>query len=112
MNPGKEERRTSRRIALRARIRVRAAGTNGIGTLCRLRDASASGIRLLVDGWIRDDCSCLEVLTASGAAPVDPIHVRVVRTSTLRHGRQELGCHLESGKRLRRRRILGVPRRG
>lgn len=80
------------RVPLHARLRVRAAGSSGLGRLCRVHDSSARGVRLSVDGRIGPGWEVLEVLTEDGQPYEEPLEVRVVWVEEPTSGDQQLGC--------------------
>lgn len=96
MTDGTGERRVFHRISLNARIRVRPAGSSGIGHPCRVNDSSARGVRLTVDGRIDEDCEVLEVLSESGRRHENGIDMRVVWIDEHEDGGQRIGCVFEN----------------
>ena len=63
---GEEERRALARVTVKGKVRVRPAGEGGGGRLCRVRDANADGVRLIVEaleGLDDDGLDKIEVLT-------------------------------------------------
>lgn len=91
---GEEERRRHVRLGMRsdARVRVRPAGSSGIGTLARVRDASAAGARLVADELIGEGWHVMEVLTAAGTRPSRALEARLIWAEQRDDGEQHLGC--------------------
>lgn len=71
---------------------MRAAGSSGLGRLCRVHDSSARGVRLSVDGRIGSGWEVLEILDEDGRPYDAPLEVRVVWIEELAGGDQQLGC--------------------
>lgn len=89
-----EERRALDRVVINGRVRVRPGGADGAGHLCRVRDANAEGVRLVVEdlGGIDEAPEVLEVLTASGRPQQTELALRVVWTERRDDGLQHIGC--------------------
>lgn len=92
---GEEERRALGRVTINGKVRVRPAGEAGGGHLCRVRDASAEGVRLVVEhleGLEEDGLDVVEVLTASARPQKVELELEVVWIERREDGLQHLGC--------------------
>lgn len=89
-----EERRALERVVIKGRVRVRPAGSSGMGRLCRVRDAHSDGVRLVVDDdqGIDSDWHVLEVLTASGRQQRAEVDLAVIWAEHGDDGHQHVGC--------------------
>jgi hypothetical protein len=75
-------------------VHVRPAGADGAGHLCRVRDANAEGVRLVVEdlAGLEDSPAVLEVLTASGRPQQAELELQVVWSERRDDGLQHIGC--------------------
>lgn len=92
---GEEERRALARVTVDGRVRVRPAGEGGGGRLCRVRDANADGVRLVVEeleGLDDDELDLIEVLTSSARPLKVELELEVVWIERRDDGLQHLGC--------------------
>lgn len=91
---GDDERRALERVVLKGQVRVRPAGSSGIGRLCRVRDATSEGVRLIVDDeqGIEDEWNVLEILTASGRQQQAEVELKIVWSERADDGLQHVGC--------------------
>lgn len=92
---GEEERRALTRVTVDGRVRVRPAGESGGGRLCRVRDANADGVRLVVEeleGLDDDELDLIEVLTSSARPLKVELELEVVWIERRDDGLQHLGC--------------------
>lgn len=92
---GDEERRTRQRVDLDTELRVRVAGTDGDGTRCRLRDASAGGVAIVMAQTPAADTIRLEILTVDGHPIGDPLDARVVYVEQHADGGYRIGCRFD-----------------
>lgn len=91
---GDEERRALARVVINGKVRVRPTGADGAGHLCRVRDANAEGVRLVVEDLDGLDHApgVLEVLTASGRPQQTELELQVVWSERRDDGLQHIGC--------------------
>lgn len=91
---GDEERRALARVVINGKVRVRPTGVDGAGHLCRVRDANAEGVRLVVEdlGGMDHAPGVLEVLTASGRPQQTELELQVVWSERRDDGLQHIGC--------------------
>jgi len=91
---GYDERRALDRVVINGKVRVRPTGADGAGHLCRVRDANAEGVRLVVEelGGMDEAPDVLEVLTASGRPQQTELELRVVWSERRDDGLQHIGC--------------------
>lgn len=88
-----EERREQSRHPVNAPVRLRDARSADSGFLCSLKDASRSGVALVLDRQPEVGSSIqLEILTANGERVEPELPARVVYTTPQDDGSFHVGC--------------------
>lgn len=91
----RSERRRHPRVPVDAEARVRVAGSEEEGTLCRLADGSLGGVSIRAEEPPASDRVLVEILTVDGEPVSEPLEARVVYVDADPDGGYRVGCRFE-----------------